>query len=924
LSSRSEAERLCPRCAAWTGTDDRFCALCGEALRGLGLSWVLEGKPVAKREQTFRTDRIPTVLKVEVVNKGHLSVVLPTLLADPPCLMQADFQDFFEDEPLQVQLEGGASRQLDVVLDQEWLDEEPGKTRHVTLHLDGERSTEGRDGGLELTLFPKPELKAELQPDDFHLYLGPQPAEPFVIVVRAAVGSARIVGDPEFSTGKETFQVVRTEGECDLEAGIKNAGFRILFQLSPSFLKLHKDPQQDSNPQLEGNLDLQWKDPAGEVQAMFSVPITVHVRRPPTLRLGRRHKDGREGTGKQFIHNVTAGLRDTELFLQLHNAGDEELKLGPVWCGTSWATCEPFIKAKLAPGESVESPIIFTPSPSANTSQPMEVLFRVPSNDPNAPLHGRTLTILTRIHPLKEHTATVVMDFGTTASVVGIVDTKSKLLDHADGKDGIVPTLVYYATKEDILIGEKAKQQGIIDNRAIQSHIKRDLCSGQDRVIWYAKLDEEGWRSPEQVTRDFLERFLAPIQNKLKGKIADLALTHPVTFSIKQIQTLTKIARDILNVERDTISTWAEPIAGSFDFILDRFNLQLDKTTDDYGLLVYDFGGGTTDISLIEVKAQKSEDGEFISLKLLGITGDQKLGGQDLTNELINIKLGKDIDKIKRNQVFEYYDIAKIFRSEYKSGSLSTIRSQGMGKWEIDQKAKKMSATSEIDKEIKVDIPFDIVDNLCKVKIKNSIDKAKRLLTLNIAQITKLVVLPIGRSSAYPLVSELLSVAFEKSQLPCPVSIEKLEYSQLKNCVTLGVCRMLAASPNLDLSGMKVSTRSIGWLKGNQSTFEDLIPIGTPLPATPTTDAFRWKPYPLLPFRPVICIDELPDSVPLPEELPDLVKAIYHDKATRHFSKDELRGGLEVGAAFDGLGNLHLKLRAGGREVDVALDGNEP
>lgn len=919
MSPRPDAERLCPRCAAWTSADDRFCALCGEALKGLGLRWVLEGKPVSARGLSFRTDRVPPLLKVEVVNKGYRSVVLPTLMAEPEvCLAHEDFLEDLEDEQPHVRLEGGASRQLDVVLDPEWLEEEPGKTRHVTLHLDGESPMEGRDGNLELTLFPKPEIKAELPPEDFHLHLGPQPAEPFAIVVRVAVGSARIVDDPKFTTGKEWFQVIRTEGERELEAGVKNSGFRILIQVLPSFLT---NQLLDSDHQLIGNLELNWKDPADEEQTPFVVPFTVQVHRPPTLRLGiRRRGESKGGFGDQFTHKVTAGLRDDDLYLLLQNTGDEELLLGSLHYSVPWVSCSLASSAKLAPNSHLELPIAFSPSQEVSALSRTKVVIRVLSNDPCAPRDGSPLTILTDILPLKEHTASVVMDFGTTASVVGIVDSQIMLSDHSEAENGVVPTLVYYATRSEHYIGKTAKEQGILDHKSTQAHIKRDICSGRDRVIWYGRLNEEDWRSPELITQDYLEKFLLPVQNKLKGRIARLALTHPVTFSTRQIRTLSRIAQDVLHVDEADITTWPEPVAGSFDFIIKRVESNAQDDCESYHLLVYDFGGGTTDISLIKIEPKPNANSSQLYLSLQGITGDQQLGGKDLTDELITNQLGENTDINRRNGIFDLFDKAKILRSEVKSQ-----RKAKYGEMIIDRMIiKESTGVVEFDAGQRFTIPFHILDNLSKVRIAASIEKARRLVGIKADDITKLIILPIGRSSAYPLVDEIIYETFAGESFPFDVEIKKLDYSDLKSCVTLGVCRLLTATPSPDLSGMHVSTRAIGWLNGQQNAFEEIIAIGTPLPLESNQEQFIWKRYPFSPNYPIIRISELPDSVPLPEELPDLIQPVYQDRATRQFSREELQGGLEVGAAYDFRGNLHLKLRAAGREVEVALDGITP
>lgn len=202
------------------------------------------------------------------------------------------------------------------------------------------------------------------------------------------------------------------------------------------------------------------------------------------------------------------------------------------------------------------------------------------------------------------------IDLGTTNSVVAIVEDKEpKVLENPSGKR-TTPSVVAFKNDE-IIVGEIAKRQ-IETNPNTVSSIKRLMGSGE-------KVDVNNKKySPEEISAMILSHLKEYAEKKVGSKIEKAVITVPAYFNNDQREA-TKVAGKIAGL--DVLRIINEPTAAALSF-------GLDKKDKDQKVLVYDLGGGTFDVSILELS-----DGTF---EVLSTSGDNHLGGDDWDNVIVD------------------------------------------------------------------------------------------------------------------------------------------------------------------------------------------------------------------------------------------------------------------------------------------------
>jgi len=202
------------------------------------------------------------------------------------------------------------------------------------------------------------------------------------------------------------------------------------------------------------------------------------------------------------------------------------------------------------------------------------------------------------------------IDLGTTNSCVSVMEGgEPTVIANAEGAR-TTPSVVAFAKNGERLVGQVAKRQAVTNpNRTIIS-IKRDM--GTDRKI---QIDDKTYTAPE-ISAMILQKLKADAEAYLGETVTHAVITVPAYFSDSQRQA-TKDAGRIAGLEVDRIIN--EPTAAALAYGLDK--------GDAHKILVYDLGGGTFDVSLMEVG-----DGVF---EVLATGGDTKLGGDDFDERLI-------------------------------------------------------------------------------------------------------------------------------------------------------------------------------------------------------------------------------------------------------------------------------------------------
>ncbi|MDR7251883.1 molecular chaperone DnaK [Nocardioides sp. BE266] len=248
----------------------------------------------------------------------------------------------------------------------------------------------------------------------------------------------------------------------------------------------------------------------------------------------------------------------------------------------------------------------------------------------------------------------VGIDLGTTNSVVAVLEGgEPTVIANAEGAR-TTPSVVAFTKSGEVLVGEVAKRQAVTNvDRTIRS-VKRHM--GED---WKVEIDDKTF-TPQQISAFVLQKLKRDAEAYLGETVTDAVITVPAYFSDAQRQA-TKEAGEIagLNVSRIV----NEPTAAALAYGLDK--------GEDQTILVFDLGGGTFDVSLLEI-------GEGV-VEVKATSGDNHLGGDDWDNRVVEwmVKKFKDsngvdlgADKIAKQRLQEAAEKAKI---ELSSSSETTI-----------------------------------------------------------------------------------------------------------------------------------------------------------------------------------------------------------------------------------------------------------
>ena len=275
------------------------------------------------------------------------------------------------------------------------------------------------------------------------------------------------------------------------------------------------------------------------------------------------------------------------------------------------------------------------------------------------------------------------IDLGTTNSCLAIVDSKDpRIVENAEG-GRTTPSIVAY-TDDDILVGNSAKRQSVTNpentiyavKRLIGRKFKEDAVQKDIKQMPYKIVEADNgdaWvevngdkKAPQQVSAEVLRKIKSYAEDFLGETVSQAVITVPAYFNDSQRQA-TKDAGKIAGLE--VLRIINEPTAAALAYGVD----QDDKA--DKKVAVYDLGGGTFDISIIEIA---DVDGEK-QIEVLSTNGDTFLGGEDFDNALISEMIsefkkeqGVDLsgDKLALQRLKEAAEKAKI---ELSSNSQTDI-----------------------------------------------------------------------------------------------------------------------------------------------------------------------------------------------------------------------------------------------------------
>jgi molecular chaperone DnaK len=239
----------------------------------------------------------------------------------------------------------------------------------------------------------------------------------------------------------------------------------------------------------------------------------------------------------------------------------------------------------------------------------------------------------------------VGIDLGTTNSVVAVLEGgEPTVIANAEGAR-TTPSVVAFARNGEVLVGEVAKRQAVTNiDRTIRS-VKREMGTS-----WTKDIDGKTF-TPQQISAFVLQKLKRDAEAYLGETVTDAVITVPAYFSDSERQA-TKEAGEIAGL--NVLRIINEPTAAALAY-------RLDKDTSDHRILVFDLGGGTFDVSLLEI------DEGLVEVK--ATSGDNRLGGDDWDQRIIDHLVQKfraahgiDLtkDKMAMQRVREAAEKAKI------------------------------------------------------------------------------------------------------------------------------------------------------------------------------------------------------------------------------------------------------------------------
>ncbi len=316
------------------------------------------------------------------------------------------------------------------------------------------------------------------------------------------------------------------------------------------------------------------------------------------------------------------------------------------------------------------------------------------------------------------------IDLGTTNSCVAVMEGgKPTVIANTEGAR-TTPSVVAFTKTGERLVGEPAKRQAVTNAEKTIASIKRDMGTDNGRTI-----DDKKY-SPQQISAMILQKLKADAESYLGEKVSEAVITVPAYFNDAQRQA-TKDAGKIAGLDVKRIIN--EPTAAALAYGLDNEKEQK--------ILVYDLGGGTFDVSIIEI-------GDGV-IEVLATNGDTHLGGDDFDNKLIQWMIdefrkqeGIDLsgDKMAMQRLKEAAEKAK---KELSSATTTNIN------------LPFITATAEGPKHFDMDLTrakFDELTNDLVEKTAIPVQNALKDAGLTASEIGQ--VLLVGGSTRIPAVQE--------------------------------------------------------------------------------------------------------------------------------------------------------------------------
>ena len=353
------------------------------------------------------------------------------------------------------------------------------------------------------------------------------------------------------------------------------------------------------------------------------------------------------------------------------------------------------------------------------------------------------------------------IDLGTTNSCVAVLDGgKARVIENAEG-DRTTPSIIAYTQDGETLVGQSAKRQAVtnptntlfaikrlIGRRFEDEEVQRDIGIMPFKII---KADNgDAWveaggekRAAPQISAEVLKKMKKTAEDFLGEEVTEAVITVPAYFNDSQRQA-TKDAGRIAGLEVKRIIN--EPTAAALAY-------GMDKNRGENVVAVYDLGGGTFDLSIIEIDEVEGEH----TFEVLATNGDTHLGGEDFDNRVINYLVaefkkdqGLDLknDPLAMQRVKEAAEKAKIELSSAQSTEVNL---------------PYVTADASGPKHMNVKLTRAKLESLVEDLVTKTIEPLKRALAdadLSVSDINDIIL--VGGQTRMPLVQKTVAEFFGK------------------------------------------------------------------------------------------------------------------------------------------------------------------
>ncbi|QCI27114.1 molecular chaperone DnaK [Buchnera aphidicola] len=353
------------------------------------------------------------------------------------------------------------------------------------------------------------------------------------------------------------------------------------------------------------------------------------------------------------------------------------------------------------------------------------------------------------------------IDLGTTNSCIAIIDGKqAKVLENAEG-DRTTPSIIAYTKDGEILVGQPAKRQAITNPKNTLFAIKRligrkfqdEEVQKDIKIMPYEIINSENgdaWinikgkhMAPPQVSAEVLKKMKKTAENYLGERITEAVITVPAYFNDAQRQA-TKDAGKIAGLEVKRIIN--EPTAAALAY-------GLDKSEGNKIVAVYDLGGGTFDISIIEIDNVDKEK----TFEVLATNGDTHLGGEDFDNRLINYL----VQEFKKEQGIDLRNDPLAMQRLKEAAEKTKIELSSAQQSDVN--LPYITADANGPKHLNIKITRSKLESLVEDLITKSITPVQIALQdakLSISDINDVIL--VGGQTRMPLVQEKVAKFFGK------------------------------------------------------------------------------------------------------------------------------------------------------------------